>query len=188
MKVAIIEYNGGNTCSVQFALERLEIESEVTSDKKTLQQADKVIFPGVGSAGSAMSYLKEKELDILIPRLAQPVLGICLGMQLLCRHSEEDDTTCLGIVDAPVLKFKGVRLPHVGWNQVNLNDPQQPDDPNVYFVHSFYVPVGDYTTAVTDYGVPFSSMLQKDNFYGVQFHPEKSGREGEELLRQFLSI
>jgi imidazole glycerol-phosphate synthase subunit HisH len=152
-----------------------------------LEQADKVIFPGVGSAGSAMKYLQEKGLDQLIPTLEQPVLGICLGMQLLCKHSEEGDTKCLGIVDAPVLKFKGVRLPHVGWNQVN-DERAEASERNLYFVHSFYVPVGGYTTAVTEYGLPFSSMLQKNNFYGMQFHPEKSGREGEELLQKFLSL
>lgn len=192
MKVAIIKYNAGNTQSVIFALNRIGIDPLLTRDFEEIQKADKVIFPGVGEASSTMQHLKELKLDELIPNLKQPVLGICLGQQLMCKHSEENDTNCLGIFDEEVKKFTPThsnKVPHMGWNNLKekrgvlMND--LPND-DVYFVHSYYVPVNEHTSAVTDYITPFSAAMQKDNFYAVQFHPEKSGTQGQKLLQNFI--
>lgn len=193
MKVAIIKYNAGNTQSVIFALNRLGIEPILTDDFETLKSADKVIFPGVGEASTTMRHLKELKLDQLIPDLKQPVLGICLGMQLMCNHSEENDTDCLGIFNIPVLKFESstFKIPHMGWNNlIEANDElfkTLPDD-HMYFVHSYYVPDCDYTIAKTDYINNFSAAIKKDNFYAVQFHPEKSGAQGSQLLKNFINL
>ncbi|HEY1018882.1 MAG TPA: imidazole glycerol phosphate synthase subunit HisH [Sediminibacterium sp.] len=193
MKLAIVKYNAGNIQSVLYALERIGMEALVTDDHAELQSADKVIFPGVGEASSAMNYLKERELDTLIKNLTQPVLGICLGMQLMCTHSEENDTECLGIFDTEVKKFTGeLKIPQIGWNLVQ--EGKQPlftgiqKDPYCYFVHSYYAALCEETAAVTEYGVRFSSALQKGNFYGVQFHPEKSAAVGEQLLKNFIHL
>jgi len=193
MKLAIVKYNAGNIQSVLYALERIGMEAVVTDDHAELQSADKVIFPGVGEASSAMNYLKERELDTLIKSLTQPVLGICLGMQLMCTHSEENDTECLGIFDTEVKKFTGeLKIPQIGWNLVQ--EGKQPlftgiqKDPYCYFVHSYYAALCEETAAVTEYGVRFSSALQKGNFYGVQFHPEKSAAVGEQLLKNFIHL
>lgn len=193
MKIAIIKYNAGNTQSVIFALNRLGIEPILTDDFETLKSADKVIFPGVGEASTTMKHLQELKLDQLIPNLKQPVLGICLGMQLMCNHSEENDTNCLGIFDLPVLKFKSKeeKIPHMGWNNLNYSNNELfqnlPDD-HVYFVHSYYVPTSAYTIAATDYIHEFSAAIKKDNFYAVQFHPEKSGEQGAQILKNFINI
>ena len=191
MQVAIIKYNAGNIQSVSFALERLGVDFIITDDKEKIQSADKVIFPGVGEARTTMNYLKEKNLDVVIKNLQQPVLGICLGMQLMCSHSEENDTACLGIFDEVVKRFipsKEIKVPHIGWNQLTLTmdwSLSLPDN-HVYFVHSYYVPVNKYTTATCQYFIPFSAMMKKDNFYAVQFHPEKSAVAGEQVLKNFL--
>jgi glutamine amidotransferase len=193
MKLAIVKYNAGNIQSVLYALERIGMEAVVTDDHAELQSADKVIFPGVGEASSAMNYLKERELDTLIKNLTQPVLGICLGMQLMCTHSEENDTECLGLFDTEVKKFTGqLKIPQIGWNLVQ--EGKEPlftgiqKDPYCYFVHSYYAALCEATAAVTEYGVRFSSALQKGNFYGVQFHPEKSAAVGEQLLKNFIHL
>lgn len=194
MNLAIVKYNAGNTRSVINALERLGISPVVTDDASILQSADRVIFPGVGEASSAMGYLRERGLDEVIVKLEQPVLGICLGMQLLCSHSEENDTSCLGIFEAEVKLFPdvGLKVPHMGWNE--LVDTQTtlfkdlPSECHVYFVHGYQVPLSADTIATSDYGGPFSAALQKRNFYGVQFHPEKSGSIGERILRNFLEV
>jgi glutamine amidotransferase len=196
MTVAIIKYNAGNTRSVIFALERLGIVPLVTDNIEAIQSADKVIFPGVGEASTAMQYLKERNLDGIIKNLTQPVLGICLGMQLLCKHSEENNTDCLGIFDCNVHRFsfpdKELKVPHVGWNKIdNVIKPLFSDfntKPYCYFVHSYYAGLSDETTAETSYGIKFSAALQKNNFYGVQFHPEKSAGVGEQILKNFLKI
>ena len=190
---AIVKYNAGNIRSVELALERLGKTAIVTDDEEQLRNADRVIFPGVGEASSAMNYLQQKGLDKLLPTLTQPVLGICLGMQLLCRHSEEADTKCLGVFDHDVKKFTGaLKIPHMGWNTVGqLKEPlfnTIEGEAYMYFVHSFYADLGKQSAAVTDYIIPFSAALQKDNFYGVQFHPEKSGLAGEQLLKNFLAL
>ena len=189
----IIKYNAGNIRSVLFALERIGVEAVVTDDPLTIRAAERVIFPGVGEASSAMAYLKEKGLDVLIPSLKQPVLGICLGMQLMCAFSEENDTSCLGIFPVTVKKFgndKGLKVPQIGWNVIsNLQSPlfnEVPDNSYVYFVHGFYVPLNDGTIATAEYGLPYSAAIRKDNFMAVQFHPEKSGDMGEQILRNFL--
>jgi imidazole glycerol-phosphate synthase subunit HisH len=191
-KVVVIRYNAGNIQSVLFALERLGVQATVTDDIKTIQQAGKVIFPGVGAANSAMPYLKEKGLDNVIRSLKQPFLGVCLGMQLMCNHSEEGDTECLGIFDLPVKKFTQGKVPHVGWNLLQVKPSSilngLDDQSYCYFVHSYYAALGSDTAAVTDYGTAFSSVLQRDNFYGVQFHPEKSAKTGEQILKNFLSL
>ncbi|MBO7418695.1 MAG: imidazole glycerol phosphate synthase subunit HisH [Bacteroidaceae bacterium] len=194
MKTVIIDYNAGNIRSVANALHRLDVESVITSDPRLILEADKVIFPGVGEAATTMSFLRERGLDSLIRDLKQPVLGICLGMQLMCRHSEEGDTDCLGIFDAVVKRFVNHRhedkVPHMGWNTLyNMKGALMeglPADPYVYFVHSYYVPVGNYTAAITDYIQPFSAAIQQDNFFATQFHPEKSGTIGEQILKNFL--
>ncbi|HTH56799.1 MAG TPA: imidazole glycerol phosphate synthase subunit HisH [Cyclobacteriaceae bacterium] len=192
MKISVIKYNAGNIRSVAFALERLNINFEITDDHEKIKSADKVIFPGVGEASSTMKYLKDNKLDQLIVGLRQPVLGICLGMQLMCRHSEENNTTCLCIFDEQVKKFtadKDHKVPHMGWNSLQaVNDwlPSSLENQFVYFVHSFYVPVGSFTSASTDYITKFSSAMRKDNFYAAQFHPEKSADVGKIVLESFL--
>lgn len=194
MKVAILKYNAGNIRSMAFALERLQIDYSITDDSEEIKKADKVIFPGVGEANTTMKYLQEHKLDLLIKDLKQPVLGVCLGMQLLCRYSEENNTTCLGIFDEDVKKFDsldGKKVPHMGWNSLTLESSwleERLENAHVYFVHSYYVPVSVFTSAVTNYGHPFSAALQKNNFYAVQFHPEKSSQEGELVLQSFLNI
>ncbi|MCB9347114.1 MAG: imidazole glycerol phosphate synthase subunit HisH [Lewinellaceae bacterium] len=195
MRITIIDYNAGNVQSVLFALERLGVAAVLTGDHETIRSADKVIFPGVGEANTTMAYLREQGLDELIRSLTQPVLGICLGMQLLCEHSEENDTPCLGIIPQKVMRFQpvnGEKVPHIGWNSIRslkngVFTPGQEGD-YVYFVHSYYAEVGPYTTATTDYILPFSSGLQKDNFFATQFHPEKSGKVGEAILKNFLAL
>ncbi|MDR1938317.1 MAG: imidazole glycerol phosphate synthase subunit HisH [Tannerellaceae bacterium] len=196
MKVAIVKYNAGNIYSVDYALRRLGVEPVVTADAEVLQKADKVIFPGQGEASTTMQYLREHQLDRLIKDLKQPVLGICIGMQLLCRFSEEGNTDCLNVFDAEVKRFIPQRqedkVPHIGWNTLTevksgLFDGGQ-EGQFVYFVHSYYVPVNACTTAVTDYILPFSASLHKDNFHATQFHPEKSGAVGEAILRNFLNL
>jgi imidazole glycerol-phosphate synthase subunit HisH len=196
MRVVIIKYNAGNIRSVDFALKRLGVTATITDDPQIIRSADKVIFPGVGEANTTMSYLREHQLDRLIISLQQPLLGICLGMQLLCRHSEEGDADCLGIFDEDVHLFTPhvhtEKVPHVGWNQVHdlkskLFEGIREND-FVYFVHSFYVPVCKNTIATTDYIVPFSASLSKDNFYATQFHPEKSGSVGEKILKNFIAL
>ena len=196
MKVAIVKYNAGNIYSVVNALRRLGIEPEVTDDARLLQKADRVIFPGQGEAGQAMSYLKAHELDKVICSLRQPVLGICIGQQLMCRHSEEGNTECLGIFPVDVLRFKPQRhedkVPHMGWNTVSTDATDElmksSDGKFFYFVHSFYVPVCKFTTATTNYILDFSAALHRDNFYATQFHPEKSGDAGEVMLKRFLTL
>lgn len=196
MQVAIIKYNAGNIYSVDYALKRLGIEPVVTADPETLSKADKVIFPGVGEAFTTMEHLKHHGLDKLITNLRQPVLGICLGMQLMCRHSEEGDADCLGIFDTDVKRFIPRRhedkVPHMGWNNLaNVKSalfPSELEDKFVYFVHSYYVPVNEYTAATSEYILPFSAALCKDNFYATQFHPEKSGSVGEMILNNFLNL
>jgi len=193
MKVAIVKYNAGNIRSVLFALERIGVEARVTDDKVFIRKADKVIFPGVGEASSTMSFLKNNGLDILLKGLKQPVLGICLGQQLMCSMSEEGNVNCIGIYDTAVLKFKPVKkVPHMGWNCLyDLKGDlfRGLDDGNfVYFVHSYYVPVGKYTSATCNYISEFSAALQKDNFFSTQFHPEKSGEVGQLILRNFINL
>ncbi|PWW29261.1 MULTISPECIES: imidazole glycerol phosphate synthase subunit HisH [Chryseobacterium] len=191
--IAIIKYNGGNVNSVQNALNRLNVDSVVTDDPEQILKADKVIFPGVGEASSTMKLLKEKELDLLIPGLTQPVLGICLGMQLMCGENEEGDTEGMGIFDINVRKFPAKDIvPHMGWNTVSgqtsplFSGIEKSSD--VYFVHSYYCELSDYTTSVCDYILPFSASLQKDNFYAVQFHPEKSGIVGNQIVKNFINL
>jgi glutamine amidotransferase len=201
MKVAIIKYNAGNVQSVLYALQRLGIHAFVTDVHEEIKSADKVIFPGVGNALSAMEYLKSRKLDELIRSLQQPVLGICLGLQLLCERSEEGDTSCLGIFKTTVKKFDNnvfqnknlvpVKIPHMGWNTIrNLSSPLMEglsEESFVYFVHSYYADVCDETIASTEYINPFSAALHKNNFYGVQFHAEKSAVIGERILSNFLN-
>ena len=191
--IAIVKYNAGNITSVKNAIERLGYSCLVTDDKTLLQQAEKIIFPGVGEASSAMKYLKEKGLDKVIKNLKQPVLGICLGQQLLCQFSEEGNTNCLGIFDATVKKFQPqLKVPHMGWNNITdlnsiLYDGISAEE-NFYFVHSYYAEICQETTAICDYIAPFSASMQKDNFYATQFHPEKSSSAGEQLLLNFLKL
>lgn len=194
MKLAVIKYNAGNIQSVSYALERLGMDFTITSDIETIRKADKVIFPGVGEASTTMRFLKDKKLDEVIRNLRQPVFGICLGMQLMCKHSEENDTPCLGIFDETVKRFTprdDMKVPHMGWNQLRLSngwlDPKL-DNKDVYFVHSYYVPVNADTSAVTEYIEPFSAAMHKNNFYAVQFHPEKSAEAGELVLKSFLKL
>lgn len=193
MKVAVIDYGAGNVRSVLFALERQGIQGVLSSDPEIITTADKVIFPGVGEASSAMQELKMRALDGLIPELKQPVLGICLGMQLLCAFSEEGQTDCLGVFPVKVKKFpadRGEKVPHVGWNTIHsLKDPFYQglsDQAYVYYVHSYFAEISPYTSATSDYILPFSASLQKNNFHAMQFHPEKSGDAGETILRNFL--
>ncbi len=191
--IAIIKYNGGNVNSVQNALSRLQTESIITDDFEIIQKADKVIFPGVGEASSTMKNLNKKGLDDLIPTLTQPVLGICLGMQLMCKNNEEGNTIGMGIFDINVKKFPPKNLvPHMGWNTISTFNSSVfsgiEEESDVYFVHSFYCELSEYTTSICDYILPFSASLQKDNFFAMQFHPEKSGRIGSELLKNFLKL
>lgn len=197
MKIVIIKYNAGNIQSVKFALNRLGIEPIVSDNVNDILSADKVIFPGVGEASSAMNYLKEKQLDQVIKQLKQPVLGICLGMQLLCKHSEEGDTNCIGIFDAEIKKFNfgnnsELKVPQIGWNKIfNLKSDlfkgiKEKD--YMYFVHGYYANLCNDSIAVTDYGINYSSALNKNNFFGVQFHPEKSAEAGEILLANFIKM
>ncbi len=199
MKVAIIKYNAGNIQSVSFALDRLNVDYSITADPEEIRKADKVIFPGVGEASTTMKYLKEHKLDELITSLKQPVLGICLGMQLMCKHSEEGDVDCLGIFDEQVRKFEipesnpnNIKVPHMGWNTITNSKSKLFDESIegkfVYFVHSFYVALGEDTAATTNYIIPYSSALQKDNFYATQFHPEKSGDVGNRILENFIKL
>lgn len=191
--IAIIEYNAGNSRSVLNALKRLNCEVEITSDKNSIQQADKVIFPGVGEARSAMHFLKRNELDRTIIELKQPVLGICLGLQLLCTTSAENSTECLGVFQNRVLTFPSEEpVPHMGWNNFkNIKSPlfkgiENEDD--VYFVHSYYAELSKETIATSNYMVDFSAALHKDNFFATQFHPEKSGDTGSKILQNFLEL
>ena len=196
MQVAIVKYNAGNIYSVVNALKRMGIDPLLTDDPELLGKADRVLFPGQGEAKGAMEYLKARKLDELIRNLKQPVFGICVGQQLLCRHSEEGDVDCIGIFDAPVVRFRPERredkVPCMGWNK--LYDTKSPlmeglgDDPYVYFVHSYYVPLCEETIATADYILPYSASMHKDNFYTCQFHPEKSGTVGERILRNFLDL
>lgn len=196
MKVVIIKYNAGNICSVDYALKRLGVDAEISADPTVIRSADKVIFPGVGEAETTMEHLKTTGLDKLIMDLKQPVLGICLGMQLMCSHSEEGNADCLGIFDVDVKRFIPKRhedkVPHMGWNTISKTNSALfkgfDKDEYVYFVHSYYVPVNEFTAAVTDYIHPFSAALHKDNFYATQFHPEKSGSVGERILKNFLEL
>jgi imidazole glycerol-phosphate synthase subunit HisH len=193
MKVSIIKYNAGNIQSVLFALERIGVTALVTDDVEVLQKSDKVIFPGVGEASSAMHYLKERNLNNVIVNLKQPVLGICLGMQLMCQHSEEGNTNCLGIFDNNIKLFEGnVKVPQIGWN--NIYDLKTDLYKNVkeneymYLVHSYYAEVSEHTIAKTNYGLEYSSSLRNNNFYGAQFHPEKSSNAGQTILENFIKL
>lgn len=196
MSIAIVKYNAGNIYSVVHALKRLGVSPILTDDPATLREADKVLFPGQGEASHAMQYLRQHGLDKVIRSLEQPILGICIGQQLMCKYSEEGDTECLGIFDVPVRRFLPVRheqkVPHMGWN--TLTNPSSRllrnigEESYVYFVHSFYVPLCEQTIATTDYILPFSAALHKDNFYATQFHPEKSGSIGEQILKNFLEL
>ncbi len=196
MDIAIVKYNAGNIYSVDYALKRLGIVPVITADLETLSKADKVIFPGVGEAGTTMEHLRRTKLDQVIRGLKQPVLGICLGMQLMCRFSEEGNASCLDIFNIDVKRFISKKhedkIPHMGWNTIssvngNLFNKEM-EEQFVYFVHSYYVPENEYTAATTNYILPFSAALKKDNFYATQFHPEKSGTVGEQILKNFLNI
>lgn len=208
MNLAIIKYNAGNIRSVLYALERMGVEANVTDDMEEIRKADKVIFPGVGEASSAMKYLRERKLDEAVRNLKQPVLGICLGMQLLCKHSEENNTDCLGIFDLQVKRFSpfleppstlgrvgegpgpDLKVPQIGWNDIyDLKSPlfnHVEEHSYVYFVHSYYVEKSGNTIATANYGLEYSAAIQKNNFYAVQFHPEKSALAGEAILKNFI--
>ena len=197
MNIVIVKYNAGNIQSVQYALERIGASALVTDDHELIQSADKVIFPGVGEASTAMNYLQSRSLDVLLKGLQQPVLGICLGMQLMCQHSEENDTDCMGIFDEQVKLFQpeksaGLKVPQIGWNMIrDLSTPLFKDVPEnsfCYFVHGYYASKGEHTIATTDYVLPYSAALHRDNFYVVQFHPEKSAVVGEQILKNFLTL
>lgn len=193
MKIAIIDYGAGNIQSIKFAISRLGFKADLTDKEEEIQKADKVIFPGVGEASSAMQKLKSSGLDKLIPKLKQPVLGICLGMQLMCNSSEEGNTKGLGIFDLDVVRFPNtVKVPQIGWNQIEelktdlFKDVK--DKSHIYLVHSYYAPLGEDTIAISQYALAYSAALQKSNFYGTQFHPEKSGEVGEKILKNFLEL
>lgn len=192
-KIVIIDYGAGNIQSINFALERLGVKAELSSDYSVIEKADKVIFPGVGEAGSAMANIKKHGLENIIPKLKQPVLGICLGMQLMCSYSDEGNTPCLNIFQLSVKRFNvKLKVPHMGWNEIgnlkgglftNINDQSY-----VYFANSYFVNTSEYTIAETEYGTNFSAALNKNNFYACQFHPEKSGSLGEQILKNFLEL
>ncbi len=197
MKLVIIKYNAGNIQSVLYALERIGADAVVTDDTAEILGADKVIFPGVGEASTAMNYLKDRKLDQLIVNLQQPVLGICLGMQLMCKHSEENNTDCLDIFEEEVKAFTStanatIKIPQIGWN--NIYDLKTPlfnavkENSYCYFVHGYYAALGEHTIATTDYGTAYSAALHKNNFYGTQFHPEKSAGVGEQILKNFIQL
>lgn len=195
MSVVVIDYNAGNTRSVFYALQRYGIDAVFTKDPQEIRSASKVIFPGVGEASTTMAFVREQGLDKIIPSLTQPVLGICLGMQLMCSWSEEGDTECLGIFEAKVKRFrptKGEKVPHMGWNTIfNLDPklfPKELEQQFVYFVHSYYVEMTSFTAATTQYCLPFSAAMHRDNFYATQFHPEKSGDVGGRILQHFLNL
>ena len=197
MNVAIIKYNAGNIFSVDCALRRIGVTAEITDDPEKIRKADKVIFPGVGEASSAMAHLRHHRLDEVIRNLSQPLLGICIGQQLLCAHSEEGDTDCIGIFDVPVKRFQpsadGLKIPHMGWNRVKLTTEnplltEALDNNFVYYVHSFYVPLNCWTIAKTKYIGEVSAAMRKDNFFATQFHPEKSGDVGERILKNFIEL
>ena len=197
MNVAIIKYNAGNIFSVDCALRRIGVTAEITDDPEKISKADKVIFPGVGEASSAMTHLRHHRLDEVIRNLSQPLLGICIGQQLLCAHSEAGDTDCIGIFDVPVKRFQpsadGLKIPHMGWNRVKLTTEnplltEALDNNFVYYVHSFYVPLNCWTIAKTKYIGEFSAAMRKDNFFATQFHPEKSGDVGERILKNFIEL
>ncbi len=197
MKLAIIKYNAGNIQSVLYALERIGVSAVVTDDQEEIKSADKVIFPGVGEASTAMNYLCERNLDLLIKGLQQPVLGICLGMQLMCSHSEENNTDCLGIFEEPVKRFTpaagdNIKVPQIGWNTISKLKTSLfhhvPENSYCYFVHGYYAAAGEHTIAETQYVLSYSSALHRNNFYGVQFHPEKSAAAGEQILKNFIQI
>lgn len=198
MKIAIIKYNAGNILSVDYALQRLGINAIITQDAEIICSADRVIFPGVGEASTTMQYLKDHKLDKLIAELKQPVLGICLGLQLMCRYTEEGNTRCIGIFDEEIRKFaapaamSGYKVPHMGWNSLeNAQGPlfkKEHEGKYVYFVHSYYSTLGKHTIAECNYMVPFSAALRRDNFYATQFHPEKSGTFGSDILKNFIEL
>jgi imidazole glycerol-phosphate synthase subunit HisH len=192
--IAIIKYNAGNVQSVQYALDRLGVTSVVTDNEETIRIADKVIFPGVGHAGAAMQNVREKGLDKLIPSLKQPVLGICVGMQLMCKYSEEGDTTCMGIFDTDIKLFRStaLKVPQMGWNMIyDFKSPlfkELSNEEYIYNVHSYYAALNEETVATCNYVQPYSAALHKNNFYAVQFHPEKSGNVGAQILKNFLTL
>ena len=197
--IALIDYGAGNTRSVTYALQRLGIEASLTSDPDRIRRAGRVIFPGVGQAASAMKRLQKNELDKLIPELRQPVLGVCLGLQLMCRRTTEGDTPGMGVFDAGVIHFHeqrvekdGLKIPHMGWNRVHTRRSRLmkgiPEGTYFYFVHSYFAEMCDDTEGITDYGISFSAVMEKDNFFATQFHPEKSGDAGEQVLKNFLRI
>ncbi|HOZ84583.1 MAG TPA: imidazole glycerol phosphate synthase subunit HisH [Niabella sp.] len=194
MSVVIIKYNAGNIQSVLFALERIGVQATVTDNQEEILSADKIIFPGVGEASTAMEYLKQRKLDQVIASARQPLLGICLGMQLLCKHSQENNTGCLGIFDVEVKRFESdhLKIPQIGWNNIYVKEnplfKNVKDGSYCYFVHSYYAALNDDTIATTPYGIDFSCALNQNNFYGVQFHPEKSADIGEQILKNFLSL
>lgn len=198
MKVAIVKYNAGNIYSVVNAMRRLGVEPILTDDAEILSSADRVLFPGQGEASNTMDYIRKHNLDNIILNLKQPVLGICIGQQLLCKHSEEGNTDCIGLFPMDVKRFVPAchadKVPAIGWNKISIGENPNKlfkglgQDPYVYFIHSYYVPVSQWTIATADYITPFSAALHKDNFYATQFHPEKSGKVGEQILRNFLDI
>jgi len=195
-KIAVIDYNAGNVQSVLYALDPFEVDVALTRDPELILRADKVLFPGVGEASSTMRFLKSFDLDILLPQLKQPMLGICLGLQLMCKHSEENDTPCLGILPVNVKRFSApdpsIKIPHMGWNQLDITArdwiPASFQDQYVYFVHSYYAELNPYTVAQCEYGQHFSAIIRKDNFFATQFHVEKSGPVGLSILETFLKL
>lgn len=194
-EIAVIDYNAGNIQSVLFALGRQNVKAVLTRDPDRLYQADKIIFPGVGEASTTMKYLKEYTLDEVIRSYGKPFLGICLGLQLMCRHSSEGDVECLNVFDIPVVRFpekSGLKVPHMGWNSVSYSDHlllrDIDQDSYFYFVHSYYAAISEYTVGRTEYGLPFTSILARDNYMATQFHPEKSGPVGQQLLHNFIMI